>query len=130
MRPLADMRYNLAFDTGAEVLRVQCKWASRYGDVVIARLYANRRAREGLRRSFYHPSEIDAFAIHCAELGRCYFIRIAELGRRYNLQLRLEPTRNNQASGICRARDYEFAAKLGSRLGPVAQLGERMAGSH
>jgi hypothetical protein len=118
LRPLSDMRYDLVFDTGAKLLRVQCKWAARNGDVIVARLYANRRAREGLRRSFYDPSQIDAFAIHCAEVERCYFTPIDELGGQYNLLLRLNPTRNNQASGIRWAREYEFAAKLTASLGP------------
>jgi hypothetical protein len=65
------MRYDLVFDTGRDLIRVQCKWATRYGDVVIGRYYANRRAREGMRRSVYDTSEVDAFAMYCAELGRC-----------------------------------------------------------
>lgn len=117
-KPLLDLRYDLVFDTGAELLRVQCKWASRYGDIVAGRLYGNRRARDGLRRSVYQASEIDAFALHCAELDRCYFVPIAELDGRHYLHLRLSPTRNNQASRIRWARDYEFAAKLVSALGP------------
>ena len=118
LRPLGDMRYDLVFDTGRELIRVQCKWASRYGDIVVCRLYGSRRAREGLRRSLYDASEIDAFAVYCSELSRCYFVPIAELEGRYSLHLRLKPTRNNQTSGIRWARDYEFAAKLQPVLGP------------
>ena len=118
LRPLGDMRYDLVFDTGRELLRVQCKCATRYGDTIAGRLYASRRAREGLRRSFYEASEVDAFAVYCAELDRCYFVPIAELEGRYRLHLRLTPTRNNQKNGIRWARDYEFAAKLKPVLGP------------
>lgn len=118
LKPLGDMRYDLVFDTGRELLRVQCKWATRYGDVIAGCLYANRRAREGLRRSVYDASEIDAFAVYCAEVDRCYFVRIAELEGRYHLYLRLAATRNNQKNGIRWARDYEFAAKLQPVLGP------------
>ncbi|HEY8030397.1 MAG TPA: group I intron-associated PD-(D/E)XK endonuclease [Gaiellaceae bacterium] len=78
----------------------------------------HRRAHEGLRRSVYKVSEIDAFALHCPDLDRCYLVPIAELDGRHCLHLRLSPTRNNQASGIRWARDYEFAAKLGAVLGP------------
>lgn len=129
LKPICDLRYDLVLDTGQELVRVQCKWASRYGDVIVGRFYANRRAREGLRRSLYDPSEIDAFAAYCPDTDRCYFPPLAELGGRYHVQLRLLPTRNNQATGIRWARDHEFAARLGAS-GPVAQLGERMAGSH
>ncbi|MGH2933642.1 MAG: group I intron-associated PD-(D/E)XK endonuclease [Gaiellaceae bacterium] len=118
LKPLSDMRYDFVFDTGDRLLRVQCKWARRSGDVIIGRFYANRRAREGLRRSFYDASEIDAFAVYCPDVDRCYFVPIAELNGRYHLLLRLEPTRNNQASGIWWARDYDFAARLRPVLGP------------
>lgn len=118
LRPMWDMRYDLVFDTGSDLIRVQCKWASRYGDIVAGRLYGNRRAREGLRRTVYKASEIDAFALHCAELDRCYFVPIAELDGCHFLHLRLNPTRNNQASGIRWARDYEFAARLTPVPGP------------
>lgn len=128
-KPLSDLRYDLIFDTGVELLRVQCKWASRHDDVIVIRLYGARRARAGLVRSVYRADEVDAFAVFCAELDSCYFVPIAELNGRYQLQLRLDATRNNQRSGVNWAKDYEFAAKL-CASGPVAQLGERMAGSH
>jgi PD-(D/E)XK endonuclease len=117
LKPICDMRYDLVFDTGVRLLRVQCKWASRSGEVIVAPLYTNRRAREGLRRTFYAPTEIDAFAVYCSDLDRCYFIPIEELKGRYSPSFRLGPTRNKQAAGIRWAKDYEFAAKLG-RPGP------------
>jgi len=48
-RPLGDQRYDLIFDFGAKLLRVQCKWASRHGDVVIVRCYSARRNADGAR---------------------------------------------------------------------------------
>ena len=48
-RPMGDERYDLIFDTRPSLLRVQCKWATRYGEVVVVRCYSCRRAREGLR---------------------------------------------------------------------------------
>ena len=38
LRPLADMRYDLVLDTGTRLLRVQCKWANRQGDVIVGRV--------------------------------------------------------------------------------------------
>jgi hypothetical protein len=35
-RPLGEgQRYDLIFDVGPRLLRVQCKWATRHGDVII-----------------------------------------------------------------------------------------------
>jgi hypothetical protein len=121
-------RYDLIFDLRPGLLRVQCKWASRHDDVIVVRCYRNRRNRDGLLRQFYSPDEIDAYAAYCADVGKCYFLPIAEFANRIAIQLRLAPSRNNQNLRINWAADYEFAAKLGDR-GAVAQLGERLAGS-
>ena len=118
LRPMLDLRYDLVFDTGDELLRVQCKWASKCGDVIVVRLYGARRSRSGLVRSFYGPHEVDAFAAYCQDTERCYFARITEVAGRCQLLLRLEATRNNQRSGVNWANDYEFAAKLNPVLGP------------
>jgi PD-(D/E)XK nuclease superfamily protein len=120
-------RYDLIFDLRPGLVRVQCKWASRHDDVIIVRCYRNRRNCDGLLRQFYSADDIDAYAAYCAETRQCYFLPIEEFGNRIAIQLRLAPTKNNQATGINWARDYEFAAKLG-RLGAVAQLGERQSG--
>jgi hypothetical protein len=76
----------------------------------------------------YVADEVDAIAAYCAPLDRCYFLPLASLTQRRYVQLRLAPTRNNQRRGINWAEDFEFGATLG-RLGAVAQLGERRAGS-
>jgi hypothetical protein len=117
-KPLWDLRYDLIFDTGSELLRVQCKWASKCGEVIVVRLCGARRARSGLLRSFYGPDEVDAFAAYCLDTGRCYFTTITESAGRSQLLLRLDATRNNQRSGINWAKDYEFAAKLNALPGP------------
>ena len=41
-------RYDLIFDLCPRLVRVQCKWARRDGDVVVVRCYSNRRNRDGL----------------------------------------------------------------------------------
>src|SRR5918992_3670877 len=64
-RPVAEGgRCDLIFDFEDRLWRVQCKWASRHGNVIIVRCYSARRAREGLRRRLYTADEIDAFAAY------------------------------------------------------------------
>jgi hypothetical protein len=43
--------------------------------------------------------------------------------------LRVDPTKNNQASRINWARDFELGATLARLQGPIAQLGERLRGT-
>jgi hypothetical protein len=120
-------RYDLIFDLRPRLLRVQCKWATRYDDVIIVRCYSNRRSRDGMLTRGYSPDEIDAFAAYCEAEDECYFLPIELFPHRRNIQLRLRPTKNNENVRINWARDYEFAATLG-RHGAVAQLGERLSG--
>jgi hypothetical protein len=120
-------RYDLIFDLRPKLLRIQCKWANRYDDVIVVRCYRNRRNRDGLLRQFYSPEDIDAYAAYCRELDQCYLLPINEFPHQIAIQLRLNPTKNNQNLRINWARDYEFAATLGAS-GAIAQLGERVSG--
>ena len=127
-RPVTDgERYDLIFDLRPRLVRVQCKWAPLHGEVIVLRCYTARRNCEGLVRRGYRVGELDAYAAYCADLDRCYFIPFEAVDGRLEVTLRLSPTRNNQRLGINWARDFEFAAKLGS-TGAVAQLGERRHG--
>ena len=128
-RPLYDDRYDLIFDVSGQLMRVQCKWARQLGDVVLARLYTARRARAGMIVRRYQSGEVDLFALYCADLDRCYLLVADEVIANRSLHLRLSPSRNNQQQGIRWARDYEFGATLPRLSGPIAQLGERLAGS-
>jgi hypothetical protein len=120
-------RYDLIFDLRPRLVRVQCKWATRRGDIISVPCYANRRNRDGLLRTFYSPEEIDAFAGYCADLDRCYFLSLEKFASRSAIQLRLAPTKNNQRARVNWAKDFEFAATIG-RQGAIAQLGERRHG--
>jgi PD-(D/E)XK endonuclease len=129
-RPIAEGgRFDMISLRGDELVRVQCKWARRQGDVVIIRCYSCRRAREGMRKRMYTPDEIDAFAAFSPDTGKCYYLPLSQIGVRSHMQLRLGPTRNNQRLGLHWAEDFEFTATLAPPQGAVAQLGERLAGS-
>ena len=116
-KPLDDQRYDLILDLGNRFLRVQCKWANLHGDVVVIRTRTCRRAREGLIHRPYAPGEIDAIAAFCAGNQRCYLLPNELSVSRAAVQLRVRPTRNNQAIGIRWARDFELGATLSALLG-------------
>jgi hypothetical protein len=127
-RPMDDERFDLILDLRPVLLRVQCKWAHRAGDVVSARLYTSRRGPQGLINPRYARGEFDAFGRYCADTERCYLLPADEFVAKRQIYLRLSPTRNNQQIGIRWARDYEFGATLSRLKGPIAQLGERLHG--
>ena len=105
-------RYDMIFDVGTRLLRVQCKWAPRHGGVVTLRCYSCRRNSDGLLRRKYVDGEIDAFAAYCPETDRCYFLPFELFTARSQVSLRLGPCRNNQQLGINWAKDFEFGATL------------------
>lgn len=103
------------------MLRVQCKWARKAGDVVIASLARNRRAPGGFIRRNYSSHEVDAFGLYCGELDECFLVPITAIDGQWSIQLRLEPPRNGQRAALHFAENY--------RLGAVAQLAERCRGT-
>jgi PD-(D/E)XK endonuclease len=121
-RPVAEGgRFDLIFAfEDASLARVQCKWAPIYRGTIDVRAYSCRRAPEGFRRTAYTTDEIDAIAAYCPDNQRCYYLPASMVVGHLAVQLRLTPTRNNQADGVNWAVDYEFGA--------IAQLGERRHG--
>jgi hypothetical protein len=115
-------RYDLIFDLRPRLLRVQCKWATRRGAIIAVPCQSSRRTATGLVARRYTAAEIDAIAAYCHELKKCYLLPISLVANRREVSLRLFPTKNNQAQGVKWSFEYE--------LGAIAQLGERVTGSH
>ena len=113
-RPDADERFDFIFDLRPMLIRVQCKCATRTGDVLVIRCSSNRRTKNGMLRRIYTSDEIDAFVAYCAELDTCYFLPLDIFGEPSAIQLRLAPTRNNQQAGIRWACEFEFDYVFGA----------------
>jgi hypothetical protein len=108
-RPIAEGgRFDLIFNLGSRLLRVQCKWAVRRKGVLNVRCYLCRRSADGLLYRRYTAREVDAIAAYCAETDRCYLLPVDLVDGHGLLSLRLEPTRNGQKRGIRWADDFEF----------------------
>ena len=109
-------RYDLAFEIGSRLLRVQCKWAPRVGDVVVVNLTSSRRTSAGSEiRTTYTRDEVDVVAAFCPEMDTCYVLPIETVAGIRGINLRVAPTRNGQRASINWAADYELR-------GAVAQL--------
>lgn len=114
-------RYDLILGVAGQLLRVQCKWANKRGDVVTIGLASSRRVADGYIRRNYSASEVDAIGAYCAELDSCFLIPIERVDGQWGVQLRLAPARNGQRAALHFADEY--------RLGAVAQLAERRRGT-
>jgi len=113
-RPLGDERLDLIFDLRPRLLRVQCKWGTPKGDVVVVHCHTSRRTANGFKRRSYSAAEVDPIAVYCGELDRCFFVPIERVDCRPALALRIAPCRNNQRRRINWADDFDFAATLAS----------------
>jgi hypothetical protein len=121
LRPFVEgSRYDLVIDTGIQLLRVQCKWARRRGDVLHVRLQTSRRTKSGYARSAYSEAEIDALAAFAPETERCYLLPAAEVAGGTSVSLRLAPAMNGQLQRVRWARDYELQRSL-ARFWPIAE---------
>jgi prevent-host-death family protein len=121
LKPIAEHGcYDLAFDLGSRVLRVQCKWGALQGDVISARIGRSRHTPRGYVVRTYSATEIDAFGIYCGDLDRGYLVPIHVAPEQHALHLRIEAPKNAQRASLHWAADYE--------LGAVAQLAERSDG--
>jgi prevent-host-death family protein len=70
----------------------------------------------------HSEDEIDAVAVYCGDLDRCYLLPCALVADRRAINLRLSPPRNAQRASINLASQFELP-------GAVAQWNERPAGS-
>lgn len=114
---------DLVLGIAGRFLRVQCKWGTRKGDVICARLKRSRYSpTRGYITNTYQPSEVDAFGIYCDDVKRSYLVPIERAAGAQMIHLRLAEPRNHQRAALNWAADYEFS-------GAVAQLAERFAGS-
>jgi prevent-host-death family protein len=125
LRPIVEhARYDLAFEIGPRILRVQCKWGALDDDGALIKVRIGGSwlsPTAGYVRSTYTEDEIDALAVYCDELDRCYLLPSAIVAGREAIQLRLTPPRNGQRACINLAADFELP-------GAVAQLGEHLNG--
>jgi PD-(D/E)XK endonuclease len=122
LRPLMEgRRYDLVFDIDHELYRVQCKWAPRRGAIIDIHLTTCRHTPRGYVYTTYSREEIDAVAVYCQELNKCYWLPIEVVEGKRAMYLRLQPAANGQRAEVNFSADYE--------LGAIAQLGERSAGS-
>src|SRR5919198_2830656 len=122
--PCRGGRYDLIFDVDGRLLRIQCKWGCRHGDVIVIRCYSSRRSAEGLCRSVYSREEVDAFAAYRDDVRRCYFLPFDAVPARGSVQLRLTRPLNNQNRRAL-GRSVRVRRYTEARQGAIAQLGER-----
>jgi hypothetical protein len=124
LKPIAEHgRYDLAFDLGDRIVRVQCKWGSldRNLGAICVRTGGSRLTPRGYIRSTYRAEEVDAIAVYCPDYEEILLAPIDIVAGKKPLHLRVAKPGNSQRACINLASEHH--------LGAIAQLGERSAGS-
>lgn len=121
LKPMSEHgRYDLVFEVGDRLLKIQCKWARRKGAVVVVTVSGNYLTPHGYVRSPYTAAQIDAIVAYCGNLDRVYLLPAELVVGKHMVHLRLSQPTNGQRAGLNWASDFEFP-------GAVAQL-ERASG--
>ncbi|HYN91975.1 MAG TPA: group I intron-associated PD-(D/E)XK endonuclease, partial [Thermoleophilaceae bacterium] len=110
LRPIVEHgRYDLAFEIGDRILRVQCKWGGLDDARAVIKVQLQGSwlsPTAGYVRSSYSEDEIDLLAVYCGELDRCYLLPSALVAERRAIYLRLSPPLNGQRACINSAEDF------------------------
>ena len=96
-------RYDLAFEEGDRLVKVQCKTGREVNGVIVFHTYSLGR---GPMRDY--RGDVDVFGVYCHSRGEVYLVPVEALPLR-TATLRLEPTRNQQRAGVRWASDYLLA---------------------
>jgi prevent-host-death family protein len=118
LRPITEhARYDMAFDTGERIYRVQCKWGAldKNGAVIKVSLRSSWCTPTGYEHRQYQPNEIDLVAVYCGELDSSYLLPHELAVGRSGIWLRLTPPKNGQRASVNLASQFAFP-------GAVAQL--------
>jgi hypothetical protein len=93
--------YDLVVQIKDRFLRVQCKTAR----VRNGCLRFNSRSTDHGHGPGTYIGLADIFGVYCPSTGQVYLVPVRDVPR-FDVFLRLEPTRNNQQVGVRYARDY------------------------
>jgi hypothetical protein len=67
LKPLTEHEpYDLVIGVAGRLLRVQCKWANRRGEVIPVNLTRSRRGPDGFLQRTYSATEVDAVGVSAA----------------------------------------------------------------
>ena len=96
LKPVAEHgRFDLGFEIGDRIYRVQCKWGrvDRDQGLILVRVGGNRTTPAGYVRTVYRRNEIDLVAVYAGDIDRCYLLPMSVVEGRHQVQLRLRPPR-------------------------------------
>lgn len=115
----------IAISENNELKRISVKYRTKnkIGQLHVP-LSSSWADRKGTHTKKHKKDDYDAIAIYCPTTKKCYYINMEELKQVDNLNLRIDPTRNNQEKGIKKADNYLNPLRI---FAPIAQLEEHQS---
>lgn len=98
-------RYDIAYDDGKSIKRVQVKCRSLYDDKLQIQITKQQNGRPGLVLT-YTENEFDKFILYCPDTDKLYDIPFNLFEGRNCLVFRNNPPKNNQKIGVKILNDY------------------------
>ncbi len=93
-------RFDLAFEHGDRIVKVQCKSGRQYKGVVV---FSTSDHTVGVSRDY--RGEAHLFGVYCRDRREVYLVPVEDVPARA-AHLRVAPARNNQKAGIRDAAQY------------------------
>jgi len=98
-------RYDVAYDDGQSIKRVQVKCRSLYDDKLSLTLIKQQNGRPD-KVLKYGKNEFDKFFVYCPDTNKLYDIPFSLFGENSGLVFRNSPPKNNQKIGVKMLNDY------------------------
>ena len=99
-----NLRYDMAYEEGRQLIRVQCKTGSLQESGSIVFPTASCSAHRGGKRKNYR-GQIDLFGVYCPQTGDVYLVPVDDVGVS-SAHLRVRSPENGVKKGIRWAKDY------------------------
>lgn len=108
-----DHPYDLLADKDGKILRVQVKTANTKKGVIAVKNTTTHTTGQGkIVHEQYKAGSYDLMAVFCPSTNKVYYINSVDLDGKTSLNLRVEPTKNNQSKKITWADDYTDIASV------------------
>lgn len=108
LKPISELsRYDIVIDRGAGFERIQCKTGRLRGGAVRFNASSSLAHHgKGQGRQSYR-GQVEAFGVYCHDNGEVYLVPVERAGTTEG-NLRIEPPKNGQATGINLAADFRL----------------------
>ncbi len=99
-----NLRYDMAYDDGGQLIRVQCKTARGLNNGSVSFAASSSYSHRGGKKKDYR-GQIEFFGVYCPLTQQVYLVPVDDVGVS-NAILRIEPSGNNQTKRVRWAKDY------------------------